>query len=202
MACAVQLQTIARDSRTLTSGLTNGQIVADSINKIVAGIRAAGHTEVAPVFWDDMLNPYHLHGEGSDQDNLQAQHYGREDKTLDTAMQLVEDKDIIWLNWFYDWPYSNHRINRSLTMEWELGFRTIGCPNEDFLNIQCYGSSMMEDRHRGLGLMDTDWDGTYRGTIRTAEVAWNYQHNASLECNKMCLPHPCIPPAPTPSTLY
>ena len=73
-----ELQTIARDSRTLfTSGMTNGELVSSSINKIVAGIRKAGYTDVRPVFWDDMLNPMHLHGKTSDQDNLQAQHYGR-----------------------------------------------------------------------------------------------------------------------------
>ena len=76
--------------------MTNGELVASSINKIVAGIRKAGYTDVRPVFWDDMLNPMHLHGKTSDQDNLQAQHYGREDGTLDTAMKLVEDKSIIW----------------------------------------------------------------------------------------------------------
>ena len=76
--------------------MTNGELVASSINKIVAGIRKAGYTDVRPVFWDDMLNPMHLHGKTSDQDNLQAQHYGREDGTLDTAMRLVEDKSIIW----------------------------------------------------------------------------------------------------------
>eukprot|EP01051_Picozoa_sp_SAG22_P006614 SAG22_NODE_438_length_10500_cov_13.037496_2_plen_108_part_00 len=104
-----------------------------------------------------MLNPMHLHGKSSDQDNLQAQHYGREDGTLDTAMQLVEDKSIIWLNWFYDWPFSNYRLNQSLPMEWDLGFDTIGCPNDDFRNIQCYGSSLSVDRKKGLGFMDTDW---------------------------------------------
>ena len=34
-------------------------------------------TDVRPVFWDALLHPMHLHGETSDQDNLQAQHYGR-----------------------------------------------------------------------------------------------------------------------------
>ena len=63
-----------------------------------------------------MMNPMHLHGRTSDQDNLQAQHYGREDGTLDTAMKLVEDKYVIWLNWFYDWPFSNYRLNQSLPM--------------------------------------------------------------------------------------
>lgn len=57
-----------------------------------------------------MLNPGHLHGKGSDQDNLQAQHYGREDGTLDSGMQLVEDKSIIWLNWFYDWPVNTRNV--------------------------------------------------------------------------------------------
>ena len=97
-----ELQTVARDSRSLRSGKTNGELLAGSINRILDGIRAAGHTEVVPLFWDDMLNPYHLHGATSDQDNLQAQHYAREDKTLDTAMSLVTHKDIVWLNWFYE----------------------------------------------------------------------------------------------------
>jgi hypothetical protein len=39
----------------------------------------------------------HLHANSSDQDNLQAQHFGREDLTLDTAMELVQDTDVIWV---------------------------------------------------------------------------------------------------------
>jgi hypothetical protein len=179
-----ELQTVARDSRALTSGLTNGQLVASSINRIAAAVKAA-HPAVRLVFWDDMLNPWHLHGSLSDQDNLQAQHYGREDGTLDHAMPLVEDRTIIWLNWFYDWPYSNQRINQSLAMEWALGFDTIGCPNEDFNNIQCYGKSLSASE-QGLGMMDTDWDGSYKGTVRTAEVAWGYRANATLECDVSC----------------
>ena len=123
-----ELQAVARDSRTLTSGLTNGELLADSINRITAGIKQK-FPNITLLFWDDMLDPWHL-GAG-DQDNLQAQHYGREDGTLQTAMHLVTDKSIVWLNWFYDYPYSNQRVNESLTMEWGLGFRVIGCPNKD-----------------------------------------------------------------------
>eukprot|EP01048_Picozoa_sp_COSAG05_P011737 COSAG05_NODE_1126_length_5790_cov_2.364611_2_plen_86_part_00 len=83
-------------------------------------------------------------------------------------------------------------------MEWGQGFNTIGCPNTDFQNIQCYAEALSHNPARGLGMMDTDWDGRYLGTIRTAEVAWNFRHNASLECDRACDPHPCVPPAPAP----
>lgn len=73
------------------------------LRQINAAVKAA-YPNVTILYWDDMLDPWHLHAPDSDQDNLQAQHYGREDSTLDTAMQLVTDKSTVWLNWFYDWP--------------------------------------------------------------------------------------------------
>ena len=96
-------------------------------------------------------------------------------------MQLVDDKEIVWLNWFYDFPYSNPRINKSFTETWAMGFRVIGCPNEDFANIQCYADALQVSK-QGLGLMDTDWDGKYLGVVRTASVGWNYVPNVTLNC--------------------
>lgn len=177
-----ELHSMARDSRSLRSGLSNGQLLSTSINRISKAVKEV-HPNVTLLIWDDMLNPFHLHAPGSDQDDLQAQHYGREDGTLDGAMQLVEDTDIVWLNWFYDYPYSNLRINSSLNKSWDLGFRVIGCPNEDFENIQCYASSLLKStRGLGLGMMDTDWDGKYLGVVRTASVSWHYVPNITLNC--------------------
>lgn len=175
-----ELEAVARDSRSLRSGLTNGQLVAFSINRLVTRIKSR-YPNISIMLWDDMLNAEHLHGPSSDQDNLQAQHYGREDGTLDTAMKLVNDTSIIWLNWFYDWPYSNERIKLSLQSTWDLGFRVIGCPNEDFLNIQCY-SRVLQNNSLGIGMMDTDWDGKYLGVVRTASVAWHRIPNTTLDC--------------------
>ena len=67
-------------------------------------------------------------------------------------------------------------------MTWGLGFKAIGCPNEDFLNIQCYGRQLAVDAAHGLGMMDTDWDGKYLGVVRTAGVAWHRIPNATLDC--------------------
>jgi hypothetical protein len=53
-----ELQAVARDSRSLRSGLTNGQLVATSINRIVKGVKLA-FPEVSIVFWDDMLDPWY-----------------------------------------------------------------------------------------------------------------------------------------------
>ena len=63
---------------------------------------------------------------------------------------------------------------------------------------RCYGETLSKNPEKGLGYMDTDWDGTYKGLIRTAEVSWRFVHNDTLECNEICLPHPCVPPGPPP----
>ena len=65
---------------------------------------------------------------------------------------------------------------------------------------RCYGETLSKNPQKGLGFMDTDWDGTYKGLIRTAEVSWRFVHNDTLECNEICLPHPCVPPGPPPVT--
>ena len=65
---------------------------------------------------------------------------------------------------------------------------------------RCYGETLSKNPEKGLGFMDTDWDGTYKGLIRTAEVSWRFVHNDTLECNEICLPHPCVPPGPPPVT--
>ena len=65
---------------------------------------------------------------------------------------------------------------------------------------RCYGETLSKNPQKGLGFMDTDWDGTYKGLIRTAEVSWRFVHNDTLECNEICLPHPCVPPSPPPVT--
>ena len=67
-------------------------------------------------------------------------------------------------------------------MAWKLGFRVIGCPNEDVLNMQCYARDLHHSADKGLGMMDTDWDGTYTGVVRTASIAWHWVRNATLDC--------------------
>eukprot|EP00039_Didymoeca_costata_P021443 m.344545 g.344545 ORF g.344545 m.344545 type:complete len:830 (+) comp24646_c0_seq1:87-2576(+) len=178
-----ELRGIARDSRSILSNLTNGELLALSLNTINKRVDEV-YPNVTILYWDDMLNPWHLHASESDQDCLQAQFYGREDGTLDTAVTLVEDKSTVFLNWFYDWPYSNPRINKSFALEWENGFRVIGCPNEDVLNIQCYARALSKSP-QGIGMMDTDWDGTFVGVIPSASVSWHRIANNSLNCETL-----------------
>jgi hypothetical protein len=209
-----ELRAIARDSRTLTSGKTNAELLAGSMNRIVRGLHTA-HPEVRVLFWDDMLNPWHLHASDADQDDLQAQWYGREDKTLDTALALVMPEDrssVVWLDWFYSYPFSNARINGSVAMEHKAGFEVWGCPNEDYANIECWARALAQPfgqlqaqttgAHAGAGpqlhplgpatatrkgMIDTDWRSShdsvrYVGLQRTAEMSWHYLHNASVTC--------------------
>jgi hypothetical protein len=78
---------------------------------------------------------------------------------------------------------------KSFKMTFDLGFRVIGCPNEDFLNIQCYARELDEaagtDRNSlGLGMLDTDWrsPAEYIGEAKTASASWNRIVNTTLNC--------------------
>jgi hypothetical protein len=51
----------------------------------------AAHPNITIFYWDDMLDPWHLHAPDSDQDNLQAQHYGREDGVSQMSLISLND---------------------------------------------------------------------------------------------------------------
>ena len=127
----------------------------------------------------------HLHASGSDQDDLQAQCYGREDGTLDKALPLIDPHEhkLILLDWFYTWPYSNVRINGSLALEWGAGFEAWGCPYNDDRNIECWARAFARRRAgTRAGMFDTNWDKSYAGIVPTAAAAWHLVRNESLVC--------------------
>jgi hypothetical protein len=94
------------------------------------------------------FNPWQLYV--GDQDNMQAEWYGREDFSLEIAINNLKDKSTVLLPWFYSWPEDTDSVAGSLhgasfkassvvghshpafefQGEWPLGFRTVGCPFE------------------------------------------------------------------------
>ena len=119
--------------------------------------------------------------------------YGREDYTLDTAIQYLEDKTTVLLPWFYSWPTDIPSVKGTLhgasfpatttkghshpaftfKGEWTLGFRTVGCPFDDDNMTQYWANELAQDRKLGLGFMDTDWSKTGNGLPYTGFVGWN-----------------------------
>ena len=107
---------------------------------------------------------------------MQAEWYGREDFTLETAIEYLEDKNTVLLPWFYSWEFDVGSVTGSLhgasfhastvkghshpafdfKGEWPLGFRTVGCPYIDDNTAQFWANELGMDYKLGLGLMDTD----------------------------------------------
>lgn len=169
-----ELRGLARDSRALLSGKTNAQLLASSMNAVTAMAKRA-MPGVTVLFWDDMLNPWQLYK--GDEDNLQAQWYSREDRTLDSALELIDDKDIVWIPWFYVSPTDNARIQGSADRYDTAGFRWTGAPLYQLDNIEEW-VQVTTNSSRGLGLIDTDWSKTFAGAVPTLALAWN-PRNAS-----------------------
>lgn len=185
-----EINGVARDRRSLLSNLTNGQLLMRSINNLTS-IITAKQPGILPVVYDDMFNPWQLYV--GDQDNMQAEWYGREDYTLQTAIEYLQDKSTILLPWFYSWPTDVPSVKGSLhgasfpasttnghshpafefKGEWNLGFRTVGCPFDDDNMTQYWANELAGNRQLGIGLMDTDWSKTGDGIDYTAYVGWN-----------------------------
>jgi hypothetical protein len=203
-----EIRGIGRDSRSLNSGLTDGELLGQSMDDLAAIVREASPGQnTRTVFWDDMINPYH--------DERQDQWYGRQDGTtpcgdsvqgplcgmFSTGLQNVTDTSIVFMNWFYG-AGDTVAINTTVALERSLGFDVIGCPEYDLTNIIDWVRAIKEPnspppvanpatakqqkqqlkhRGKGLGVIDTDWGRTFGGLIPTASRAWNQANKTVME---------------------
>lgn len=200
-----EIRGIGRDSRSLSSGLTDGELLGQSMDDLAAIVREAS-PNTRTIFWDDMINPYH--------DERQDQWYGRQDGTTPcgdstqgplcgmhtTGLQNVTDTSIVFMNWFYG-AVDTVAVNRTVALERNLGFDVIGCPEYDLTNIHDWVRAIsepdlqpasMETTHvvakqhtkrkgTGLGVIDTDWARTFGGLAPTASRTWNSANKTVME---------------------
>ena len=107
---------------------------------------------------------------------MQAEWYGREDFTLETAINSLQDKSTVLLPWFYSWPVDSPSVQGTLhgasfkasgaeghshpafafPGEWPLGFRTVGCPFVDDNMTQFWANELANNTKLGVGFMDTE----------------------------------------------
>ena len=107
---------------------------------------------------------------------MQAEWYGREDFTLETAINSLQDKSTVLLPWFYSWPVDSPSVQGTLhgasfkasgatghshpafefPGEWPLGFRTVGCPFVDDNMTQFWANELGNNTQLGVGFMDTE----------------------------------------------
>jgi hypothetical protein len=196
-----EIRGIGRDSRSLRSGLSDGQLLGQSMDELAAIVREAS-PDTRTIYWDDMVNPYH--------DERQDQWYGRQDGTTPcgdsiqgplcgmqtTGLQNVTDTSIVFMNWFYG-SDDTIAVNRTVALERSLGFDVIGCPEYDLTNIHDWVRAIKEPSSPspqstnlateqqkpgvGLGIIDTDWARTFVGLAPTASRAWNSANETTME---------------------
>ena len=144
-----------------------------SINNLTS-IITTKQPGITPFVYDDMFNPWQLYV--GDQDNMQAEWYGREDYTLETAINQLQDKSTVLLPWFYSWPTDVPSVKGTLhgasfkasgtkghahpafvfPGEWPLGFKTVGCPFVDDNMTQFWANELGNNTQLGIGFMDTE----------------------------------------------
>jgi hypothetical protein len=185
-----EIHGMAKDSRSLLSGLTNAELVTKSMNGLTAIVKDLDpRAEV--LIYDDMINNYQIYS--GTQDNLQAEWYGREDHSLENTthtLSLINDSSIIFIPWFYECSLTTEIVG-TLEKYWQSGFRTIGMPYNDNDTVQVWSIAMSQRIYGnaggglGLGLVDSDWDKEFThflggGALATADKSWNAWNRTDL----------------------
>lgn len=166
---------MGRDSRTLLSGLTNGEILAYAMNRTQAMITAVD-PEATLVTWADMV--VRAHNGGANYSWFGGA--GRRQPYW-TAMESI-DRRIVLLSWIYDTgDYARRLIESDPDYFQTYGTPWLGCPWTDLENVRLWGDAVQRSRNEygarstSRGMLCTNWGGGRfeAGLVPTARRAWN-----------------------------
>lgn len=173
---------MGRDSRTLASGLTNGEILGRAINQVNTIVKEASDGASRLVIWADMV--VRDHNGGINYSWLNGA--GRRQPYWPAIEQL--DRDVLLLSWIYtedsyakqlmrDDPdyFANFTNSSGAASPW------VGCGWTDSGNIELWATAVRLSQERygaassAMGLMCTNWGGgrLEAGLVPTAAKAWN-----------------------------
>jgi hypothetical protein len=90
-----EIRGMARDSRSLRSGLSNAQLLAKDMNTLQASVHKHVGKAGRAMYWDDMVNPDHNGG----QENYQkSSGGGRPGKTDGALLDKLVDPSVLWFS--------------------------------------------------------------------------------------------------------
>lgn len=171
---------LGRDSRTLGSGLTNGQIIGKAMNSLqflIAAVAKQEGLEETPTLaiWADLL--VKDHNGGADYSYLAGA--GRKQGYW-PAIDLLDRRILL-----FSWIYATTGYDRQLIRDDPQWFQSrnqswVGCPWVDIENVKLWQAAVRDARksHGGTaarGMMCTNWGGGRfeAGLWPTARAAWN-----------------------------
>jgi len=158
---------INRDSRCRKRNMTNEQLFAEDINELYDIIKSRS-TDTKVLIWDDMLNPWHLGGNG----DIQIQFGGVKGKTTGVIDDIPQD--IILLSWWFEANDRYGKMARSPDYFDSKDFDYIEAGWKDRGGIDGLAKASQGHAHC-LGIITTTWDGWDKnidGIRHTAETGW------------------------------
>lgn len=148
-----------RDRRCTARRLSNSELFADDIKRMQEFTR-----EVDPairlMMWSDAVNPYH----------------NGPSLNMNDATALIP-KDVVQCPWWYDWPDTDDRIEKSTAFFLDQGFELTGSPWFDHRNVQQWAETLHtlgKANPRVLGLLYTSWADTKANPWQALETAAQY----------------------------
>jgi len=164
-----EIRGMNRDSRCVKRNMTNGELLADDINRLSSHIHSQD-PGIAVMVWDDMFNPWHNGGD----ENYQVPFGGPPGRTCE-ATPLIP-KDIVMIAWWYDANDWLHKMEHTPEYFRSNGFNYVGAPWDSERNIRTW-ADILRDRPDALGIVDTTWwehgiDRRWDGIEPAADYAW------------------------------
>ena len=170
---------MGRDSRTLASNLTNGEILGDAINAVNKIVKEAprpdgGQTKLA--IWADLVVPDHNGGT-----NYSWLGGGGRQQPYWPAIERI-DADILLLSWEYDLSdYTRKMISDDPALFHKYGLPWMGATWSIPENARLWADAVRTSRARygaqstAKGLLCTNWGGgrIERNVPIVAELSWN-----------------------------
>jgi alpha-galactosidase len=172
---------LGRDSRTLSSGLSNGAIIGNAMNSLQGMIAKSAaqagldHTPTLAV-WADMVNRDHNGGQNYSYLSGAGRRQG-----YWPAIDML-DRRILLFSWTYDsTDYDRRIINDDPAYFQQRKQGWVGCSWTSLLNVKLWKAAvqaakkMYGNRSVARGLMCTNWGGGRfeAGLLPTARAAWN-----------------------------
>lgn len=153
-----EIRGMARDSRSLRSGLSNTELLARDINALQRIVTKHMGQQGRIILWDDMVNPDH----NGNQTNYQWWEGGGRPQTTDGALlKKLVDPRVLWFSWAYctsveDFTTAGHapQLFQSHGYDWIAG------PYTPTANVLMWAMAMKAAElvgKRSLGMLDVQF---------------------------------------------
>ena len=157
------LRTVARDSRSLRSGLSNAALLAKDMNTLQGYVTDHLGKGSRAMYFDDMVNPDH---NGGIYDYQPTTGGGRAGCTDGALLQKMVTNEVIWFSWAYyttgRCAWCVQKIKNAPKLFGAHEYDWVGSPYAERSDVVAWSQSLKASKAAGfkgkaLGLVDMEW---------------------------------------------